>query len=137
MRGYDLVALIFTREINDGLTGLVKKIDARLDETMARDKRPNRLGVFVILLTPDPAGQLPRLKSLAEKEGLKQVVLSAFQNTAGPPRYKVAREAGHTVAVYGGSNQVSANFALDPGDIGAAKADAIFKAVTAVLPPKK
>ena len=133
MRGYDLVALIFAREVNDHLTGLVKRIDERLDETMTRQKRANRLGVFVVLCTDD-AAMRQKLKELADNGGLKQVVLSTFQNAGGPPRYKVARDADLTVAVYKDNNKVSANFALVKGLLDKARADAVFDAVVGVLP---
>ena len=75
MRGYDLVALIFAREISADLTSLVKRLDRQLDESMTRRKPQNKLGVFVILLGDD-ARTRQKLKELAAREGLKQVVLS-------------------------------------------------------------
>lgn len=133
MSGYDLVALIFAREISDDLTGLVKRIDKQLDETMARQKRTAKLGVFVIFCTDDANGMQPKLKELSAKEGLKQVVLCTFA-AEGPRRYKVAKEAAFTVAVYKNHEDVSANFALKKGALDKDKADAIVKAVTTVLP---
>jgi hypothetical protein len=133
--GYELVALIFVREINDHLAGLVKKIDRQLDETMTKQKRTNKLGVFVIVCTTDVNGTQQKLKELSAKEELKQVVLSTFAGD-GPHRYRVAKEAAFTVAVYSNHEKVSANFAMKKGGLDKDKTDAIFKAVTAVLPKK-
>src|SRR5258705_405659 len=102
--------MIFVREINDELTGLVKKLDKRLDESMTKHKPQNRYGVFVILLGSD-AKQHQKLKDLITKEGPKQVVLCATDAT-GEQRNKLAKEAEVTVAVYRDHNQVSTNFAL-------------------------
>src|SRR5262249_37814905 len=118
---------------NDDLTGLVKKIDRQLDETMTKQNRKNKLGVFVIVCTNDVNATQQKLKELATKEALKQVVLSTVAGD-GPPRYKVAKEAAFTVAVYKEHSTVSANFALKKDGLDKDKADAIFKAVTAVLP---
>jgi len=132
VRGYDLVALIFTREITDDLTSLVKTIDKQLDETMTRQKRTDKLGVFVILLTDDGNMQ-QKLKDLAVKEELKQVVLSTCPS-AGPIRYKIAREADLTVVVYKDKGTVSANFPLKKQHLDKCTADEIFESVTKVLP---
>jgi hypothetical protein len=136
VRGYDLVTLVFAREASDDLTGLVKRIDALLDDTMTRQKRTQRLGVFVIFLNGH--GVQSNIKALAEKEGLKQVVLSTFQNDAGPPRYRVARDAHLTVAVYNGEgppgSRVTANFVVNKGGLTKGKTDEIYKAVMRALP---
>lgn len=132
MRGYDLVALIFAREINDDLTSLVKKIDKQLDESMTQKKRTQRFGVFVIVLS-DHEGTPKKLQELVKQLDLKQVVLSSHASS-GPKRYRVAAEAETTVAVYRDHNKVSANFALKKGEMKKEVADRIFDAVVAVLP---
>lgn len=139
MHGYNLVALIFVREINDDLTGLVKTLDKQLDETMRKHKPSTRFGVFVILLTED-ARMPQKLKDLAAREGLKQVVLAncnAADLNRYRGRYQLAQEADVTVAVYTGPGyqaKVSANFALKKGGLNKQQAEAIFGAVTRVLP---
>jgi len=140
--GYGLVALIFAREIDDDLTGLVKKLDSQLDEATRnlQRQRSDKFGVFVILLTDDADAQ-KKLGEVAAREGLKHVVLSAYQKlrsqpsaTAGPVRYKVAKEADVTVAVYREEDVVTANFALQKGGLTGKKVEAIQAAVARVLP---
>ena len=133
MYGYDLVALIFVREISDDWTRVVKTLDRKLDETMTRQKRQDKLGVFVILCTDDDKMQA-KMKELTEKEGLKQVVLSTFKGVNGPPRYRVAREAAYTVAVYKDHHDVSANFALRKGELDEGWSAKIVAAIAAELP---
>ena len=120
--------------MSEPLTGLVKKLDKQLNDTMTAQGRKDRFGVFVILLAGN--GPQQQLKDLVAKEGLKQVVLSTFQNNAGPPRYKVAKDAHLTVAVYKNKDTVSANFVMDKGGLSKKKAEAIIEAVTKVLPQK-
>jgi hypothetical protein len=133
VRGYNLVALIFAREVSDPLTSLVKKIDRQLGESSARHKG-GRLGVFVIFCSDDPKlrGQLEKLIA---REGLKHIVFSiSAQKSQGPPRYRVARDAELTVAVYNKDARVAANFALASVDLTAAQANDILKSLRKSLP---
>lgn len=114
------------------MTSLVKKIDQRLDAAARKGARSP--GVYVIFV--DNAGGLDRqLRELAEKETLKRVSLCI-----GPPPgdYEVAREAEVTVVIYRVGRRrrepVTANFALRKGELDEAKADAIVKALSDVLP---
>jgi hypothetical protein len=132
--GYDLVALIFAREVSDPLTSLVKAIDKQLAESSARRKARGRLGVFVVFCSDDP-GLQQQLQDLIAKEGLKHVVLSLSRNKAqGPPRYRVAREAELTLVVYDPRELVVANYVLDSVDLTPDRADDIVKSMKKVLP---
>jgi hypothetical protein len=133
--GYNLVAQIFVREINDELTSLVKKIDSRLDESMSKHKPQNRYGVFVVLFNDDARMQ-QKLKDLASKGGLKQVVF-CIGNAQAAKKNRIAGQADVTVAVYNLHQydiKVTTNFALKKGELTSQKADAIFGTVTGVLP---
>jgi hypothetical protein len=114
------------------LTGLVKKIDQRLGAAAAKTPRP--LGAYVIF-DSKADGLDKRLRGMAEKEALKRVTLGI--GTA-PPRYEVNREADVTVVIYTvgrrPEQKVTANFALRKGELDEAKADAIVKALSDVLP---
>jgi hypothetical protein len=132
--GYDLAALIFARDVSGPLTSLVKTIDKQLGESSARHKGPNKLGVFVVFCSDDP-NLKQQLQNLIAKEGLKHIVLSLSKNNAqGPPRYRVAREADVTVAVYQNRRQVVANFVLDSEDLTADKIKEIMASLRKVLP---
>jgi hypothetical protein len=122
------------RETSDSLTSLVKKIDQRMQGAL--HKTPNSLGAFVMFMNDAP-GLDQRLRSLAEKEALKQVAVGIG---APPADYAIAPEADLTVVVYPPSRRraqkVTANFALRKGELDDAKTDAIVKAIAAVLPPE-
>lgn len=134
MAGHDLVALIFAREVSDSLTSLVKTIDKQLGESSARHRGGNKLGVHVVFCSDDP-GLKQQLERLIAKEGLKNIVFSLSANKAqGPPRYRVAREAELTVAVYKDRGRVTANFVLDSVDLTADRSKDIMKSLKGVLP---
>jgi len=101
--------MIFAREINDGLTSLVKKIDD------ATDKHSDcRMGSFVVLCS-DEEGLEKKLKALADKQKLKHIVLT-IDNPAGPPSYKIAKDADITVLLYV-HKRVKANYAFKKGQL--------------------
>ena len=83
---------IFTRSITDDLTSLVKQIDDQVAKN--EDKK---MASFVILLSNDPDADEAKLKTLAEKAGIKHVPLTVFDGIAGPPNYKIAEDAEVTV----------------------------------------
>ena len=83
---------IFTRSITDDLTSLVKQIDDQVAQNV--DKK---MASFVILLSNDADADEAKLKTLAEKAGIKHVPLTIFDGIAGPPNYKIAEDAEVTV----------------------------------------
>jgi len=116
------------------LTGLVKKIDQRLEATHVNSPRPP--GVFVIV--ENEADGIDRyLRGMAGNDGLKRASLCIG---APPEDYNLAREAEVTVVIYNvgrrGQQKVTANFALRKGELDEAKTEAIIKALSDVLPKK-
>jgi hypothetical protein len=121
--------MIFAREISDSLTSLVKKLDA---ET-AKNK-PAKMGSFIVFLSDDE-GLEGKLKTLAEKEGIKNLIFS-IDNPAGPKGYEVAKDADVTVVLYS-KQTVAANHAFKKGQLNAAAIDAIVADVPKIIPAKK
>jgi hypothetical protein len=117
--------------VNDPLTGLVKKLDQRLASAA---KGPRTRGAYVIF-DSNADGLDKKLRGIAEKEALKHVTLGIG---APPADYQVAKGAEVTVVIYNpdrrGRQKVTANFALRKGELDDAKADAITKALSEVLP---
>jgi hypothetical protein len=114
------------------LTGLVKKIEQRVDAAAGKTPRP--VGAYVLFVN-NADGLDKRLQGMAEKESLKRVSLCIG---APAPAYDVANEADITVVIYTVGQRfeqkVTANFALRKGELDEAKADAIVKALSDVLP---
>ena len=127
--GENPVAMIFAREVNDGLTSLVKKIDE------ATEKHSDcRMGSFVVFCNDDE-GLEKKLKALAKKEKLENVVLT-IDNPAGPRDYKIARDADITVVLYT-KHKVKANYAFKKGELTAREIDTIVADVSKILPKKE
>ena len=118
--------MIFAREINDPLTGLVKKID----EATAKNA-DCKMGSFVVFCS-DEEGLDKKLKALSEKEHLKKIVLTV-DNPSGPPAYKVAKDADVTVVLYN-QRDVKANFAFKQGELNDAAIKKVVGAVSKIVP---
>jgi hypothetical protein len=115
--------MIFARDITGPLTSLVKKIDAI-------NAKNAGIGSFVVFLS-DEEKLADNVKALAEKEGLKKVVLT-IDNPAGPNGYNVAKDADVTVVLYDKRN-VKANFAFRKGELNDAAVQRVVSAVTSKL----
>ena len=126
--GNNPVAVVFTREITPGLTSLVKKLDQAATENASA-----RMGAFVVLLTDDEKAE-DKLKQLAEKEGLKKVILTV-DNPAGPDKYKIAKDADTTVILYS-RKTVKKNFAYEKGKLTETEADQVAASVKDVVSSK-
>jgi hypothetical protein len=114
------VVNVFAREITDDLAGLVKKIDEVVGKN--QDKR---MAGFVVLLTDDPDQAEKDLVSLAERHGIKNVPLTVFDGSAGPPNYKIAKDADVTVMMW--VNQtVKVNHAFAKGELNSESIDKIL-----------
>lgn len=120
------------RGASDPLTGLVKKIDERID---AMQSKPPRAPGAYLIVNNNAAGLDQQLRGMAEREALKRVNLCIG---APPADYEVSPDADVTVVIYNlnrrGQQKVTANFALRTGELTDAKTEAILKALSDVLP---
>jgi hypothetical protein len=119
--------------MSDPLTGLVKKMNQKVNEAAGNYKDGRNLGAYLII--NDAPGLADQLRGMAKTDGLRRVSLCIG---VAPPRYEVANEAEVTVVIYnpGRRNEqaVVANFALRKGELDDAKSDAIVAALAKVLP---
>lgn len=120
---------IFAREVNPGLTSLVKKIDAASAEFKAKGIKS-----FVTFLSDDEKLE-DALKKFAEKEGIKKTVLS-IDNVAGPKGYDIAKDADVTVILYT-NRKVEANHAFRKGELNAAAVDRVVADLSKIQPKAK
>jgi len=120
--------MIFAREVSDHLTGLVKKID----EATAKNSA-SHMGSFVVFCS-DQEGLEAKLKDLAKKEKLTEIVLT-IDNPAGPTDYKIAKDADVTVVLYE-HHKVQANYAFKKGQLGEKDIDRIVGDLSKILPKK-
>ena len=120
------VVMIFARALDGPLTTLIKKLDA-----VTAAHADAQMGSCVIFLSKDP-GLTDRLKELAAREKIEHTILCTFA-PAGPPRYKISKEAAITVLLYTDQNVVS-NYAFGRGQLPDGAIDQILGDVPKILP---
>lgn len=119
--------MVFAREINDPLTSLVKK----MDEATAEHKK-DHMGSFVVFLTNQQSME-KQVKDLADKEKIKNTILTILDTPSGPPGYGVAKDADFTVVLYK-KHEVKANYAFRKGEFSDQDVDRIVKDFTKIVP---
>ena len=118
--------MIFAREVSGPLTSLVKK----LDEATAKHRKAD-LGSFVVFCSDDQKLE-KQLKELAEKEKLKETVLT-IDSPSGPEDYKIAKDAEVTVICYVG-HEVKVNYSFKKGELKDKDVDKIIADLAKILP---
>lgn len=93
------------------MTSLVKQIDATVKANKAKDMR-----AFTVVLTEDADKTETALKALAKDNKIETVPLTLMEGAAGPPAYKIAKDAEVTVLMWRGL-KVEANHAFGKGKL--------------------
>lgn len=118
---------VFTRSLTDDLASLVKGIDS----FVAKNKS-EQAAAFVVLLSDDPDADEAKLKEFAKKHDIKNVPLTLFDGEAGPPSYKVAKDAEVTVLLWK-ERDVKANHAFGKGGLNAAGVEKVLADTPKIL----
>ena len=119
---------IFTRKITDELTSLVKQMDAVVGKNKAE-----RMAGFVVLLTDDPDEGEEQLAAFAKKHKIKNIPLTVFDGLAGPPAYKIAKDAEQTVLMWQRA-RVKANHAYTTGKLSDKEVKLVLNSTKKILP---
>ena len=122
------MAAVFAREITPALTSLVKKL-----EQAAVDHKDAKVAAWVVILSDDDKME-DKLKELADKEKVKKTIL-AVESPAGPPAYKIAKDADVTILLYE-KKKVKKSFVYEKGKLTEKDADKIATEVKEVLATK-
>ncbi len=120
--------MIFAREINDNLTGLVKKLDKATSESKGK------MGSFVVFCSDDE-GLEKKLKELAKTEKINNTILSIDTNKAGPYG-NFDKDADVTVMLYT-ARKVKVNHTFTKGKMTEKEVDAVMADLPKILPAKK
>jgi hypothetical protein len=102
---------VFARELSDDLASLVKQLDAVVGENEDKDMKG-----FVVLLTEDPDADEAKIKSFGENNGIKNLPLTLFEGSSGPPAYQLAENADVTIHMWV-KTEVKVNHAFEKGDL--------------------
>lgn len=103
------VVNIFTRSLDENTITLIKKVD----EQVGANKE---LRGFVTVLTDDTEKAEKELKEIAKEHGIKNVPLTVFEGAAGPPNYKIAKDADITVMMWN-NHEVKVNHSYEKGQM--------------------
>ena len=114
------VVNIFARKMDANVAKLVKELDAVVGKN-----KDSEMSGFVVVLTDKPDAQEAELKKVAEQHSIKNVPLTVFENSAGPAKYKISKDADVTVLMWVESD-VKVNHALKAGEL---NSEAIAKIV--------
>lgn len=121
------VVSIFTRSIDDKVASLIKDIDKQVGAN--GDKQ---MKAFVVLLTDDPDAAEKTLTDVAKKNGIKNVPLTVFDGIAGPPGYKLKKDAEVTVLMWNKS-KVKSNHGFAKGGLNAKAVKAVSAETKKIL----
>ena len=128
--------MLFARDVNGPLSSLLKQFDAAVAKNKDADMRS-----FAVFLTDDADAMEKKLKDLAEKQKISEnVPLAIVEDIAGPPAFKIDKDADVTVLLYTKGKVVS-NFAFKAGELKEKDVKAIVAQLPKILPteeePKK
>ena len=123
------VVAIFARSSDDAT---LQKLIASVEEATAKNAKAE-LNSFVVFCS-DSDKLEGKLKELAEKAKLKNVVLS-IESAEGPEKYNIAKDADVTVVLYSGF-KVKANHSFKKGELKTEAVEKIVADVKKILPEK-
>ncbi|HEY1186887.1 MAG TPA: hypothetical protein VGE74_04475 [Gemmata sp.] len=121
-------AVVFARSTSDPLGALVTKLDAE-----ALGKKASGCKVWVTLLA-DKA-DLDALAQWAQKQGIKNAPVGAFEDADGPPSYKLHKDADVTVILFT-KQKVVANFTFRAGELDDKAIEKVVKAMAPLFEAK-
>jgi GNAT superfamily N-acetyltransferase len=123
-------AVVFARTLSDPLARLLSRLEA-LGTSPAARGTGYKVWCTVLVDTAD----LDALARWAQTQGLKTVPLGAYEDTDGPPAYKLHKDADVTVLLFT-KQKVVANFAFRAGELTDQQIDAVLQAAPLLFPKK-
>lgn len=121
------VVNIFAREVDGELTNLIKQIDKKVGQN-----KNKKMAAFVVHLTDDADASAKSLKEVAKKNKIENTPLTNFEGEAGPPAYKIAKDADITVLMWV-KGKVQVNHALKKSDLNKKKIKEIVADTSKIL----
>jgi hypothetical protein len=123
--------IIFARSLSEPLGKLV----AGLDQTMV-DSKAAELRAWVTFLGQDEPSLAPQILQWGKKHALRGVPLAVFEDSGGPPSYRLNRDADVTVLL-SVKQKVVRNFAFRTGELTEERIAEVLKAAPSILPAVK
>jgi hypothetical protein len=120
--------VVFARTLSDSLGKLLVKLDS---EVVAQKDAGLKVWMTELAETAD----LDILSKWAQKQGLKNIPVGAYEDTDGPPAYKLHADADVTVLLFV-KQKVISNFAFRKGDWNEKQIEEILKVTPGILAGK-
>jgi hypothetical protein len=123
--------VIFARDLGDPLGKLVAKLDKAL-----ADHKKAELRAWVTFLSDDQPKLDPKVVKWGKKHAIRTLRLGVFEEAAGPPAYRLSRDADVTILLFV-KRKIVANFAFRPGELTDERAAEVLKALPRIVEEKK
>jgi hypothetical protein len=123
--------VVFARSLSDPLGHLVAKLDRAVGENKKADLRG-----WVTFLSNDQLTLDPQVAEWGKKHAIRRMPLGVFESEAGPPSYKLSRDADVTIVLFV-KQKVVANFAFRSGELNDERKAEIIKALPQIVGEKK
>lgn len=119
-------AVVFARTLSEPLGKLLVQLDAE-----ATARKDSGFKVWMTQLADN--ADLDALAKWGQKQGLKNLPVGAYEDSDGPPAYKLHKDADVSVLLFA-KQKVIANYTFRRGELTESKADEIRKAVPKLFP---
>jgi hypothetical protein len=123
--------IVFARSLCEPLGKLVSGLDQAV-----LDHRAAELRSWVTFLGQDESTLAPQILQWGKKHAVRGVPLAVFEDSGGPPSYRLSRDADVTVLL-SVKQKVVRNFAFRDGELTEERIAEVLKAVSALLPVDK
>ena len=123
--------IVFARTLSDPLGKLVAELDKAV-----RQHEKLELRAWVTFLSDDQPALDAKIVTWGQKFAIRSVPLGVFEDAAGPPSYRLVRNADLTVLFFV-KQKVVANYTFKAGELTDAKAGEVMKALPRILHSKK
>jgi hypothetical protein len=118
---------VFARTPNDALGRLVQQLDKAV-----LDHKKAELRAWVTFLGEDQVTLDATLVRWGQQHGVRNVPLGVFEDSGGPPSYRLHRDADVTVLLFV-KQKVVANFAFRGGELTDEKVSEVIKALPRIV----
>src|SRR5438105_1058631 len=119
--------VIFARGLSDPLGHLVRQLDKATDQHKATGLR-----AWVTFLSADQPTLDPEVVQWGRQHAIETVPLAVFEDTDGPPSYRLARDAEVTVLFFV-KQKVTANFAFRKGELTEERVAEVMKSLPSIV----
>jgi hypothetical protein len=121
------VVSVFARNVDGEVASLIKQIDSVVGQNESK-----KMGAFVVLMTNQPDAQEAKLKEVAASQKIAHTPLTIFEGVAGPPAYKITKDADVTVMMWVGG-ELKVNQALKASELSKEKITGIVGETSKIL----